>query len=171
MDSRLKKFASAVKTLHKLSGGEPAKVLTLTMQMPGVSSQYSVLGAYQEPDITGFPIGTLWVPLNMSRPHYLSVLGLAGFDDPSTLAVEGSISDQGFSHSWVEIRTKSESLQYPQWYVLGGQIGPVGPPGPAGPPGAEGPEGPLGVPGVANYSEILAEVKTRLCALYDICLA
>lgn len=172
MDKRLNSFATAVKAFHRLTGGDPAKVVNLTMQMPDLASQYSILGSYGEPDVLGFPVGTMWVPLNQAGKYYLRVLRLHNFDSPQSLTPipPDVIADQGFTHSWVVSQSKSDSMTIPQWYSLSGSVGPQGPQGPIGNPGPIGPRGPVGPPGAVDYTAIIAEVKNRLCAIYNICL-
>ena len=173
MDLRLKNFATAVKTFHSLSGGDPATPVVLTMQLPDLASQYSVIGSYGEPDMLGFPINTLWVVLDLSSPYYLKVLKLKGFDSPESYSPPefDLVMGQGFNHAWVVSTSKAYSLEEPTLYMSSGAIGPAGPIGPEGPPGPAGGKGPDGPPGVINYDAILLEVKTRLCDLYGLCVA
>jgi len=173
MDQRLKQFALAIKTFHALAGGDPAKVVSLVLRVPDTSSEYNIVGSYGEPDVLGFPINTMWVELDLTSPHYLKVLKLKGFDSPQSYdpAPEGAITNQGFAHTWVPAVSKADSLAGPQWYTLTGAVGPQGPTGPEGPPGPIGPRGPTGPAGVIDYSEILQEVKNRLCSTYGLCLS
>lgn len=172
MDTRLRDFALAVKTFHSLAGGSPSQVVTLTMQLPDVSNQYSVLGSFREPEILGLPLDTLWVVLDLSSPYYLKVLKLKHFDSPESFdpVPPELIMDQEFTHSWVAASSKASSLLGPLWYDSFGAIGAVGPAGPPGPVGPVGPRGPLGPPGVTDYQSILTEVKSRLCSTYGLCL-
>ena len=172
MDLRLKNFATAVKTFHSLSGGDPDTPVTLTMQLPDLASQYSVIGSYGEPDMLGFPIDTLWVVLDLNSRYYLKVLKLKGFDSPESYSPMPPelILGQSYNHAWIEAGSKGQSMEGPIWYSVGGAVGPAGPEGPPGPPGPPGPAGPVGQPGVIDYDAIILEVKTRLCDLYGICM-
>lgn len=97
-----------------------------------INQEFRMVVAFEEPKHLGLPINAIWINMQPNSMYYRTALKLKSVDSPLESGVEGAITSEGLSMTWIPLSRYSRLFDEQQISTSEGTQGPKGPHGDKG---------------------------------------